>query len=207
AAVMPSAARSRESTTRRSAGRRITSTPTLRPAGVLWASLAIWSLLACALILANLRALPALLSLSLFRPYVDADEVARWVAKRLGISQPVRATPGDPERRSRTELLAKVTYFAQPFKRFMSELAEATAPPFFKSFLRVDVDGDRKLTITCFGVTGLPEHEDDPSIEHVVGPIALREAQPPPGRAQPAGQPRYSSSYSDSRASSAPRLA
>ena len=150
------------------------------PAGLLWASVAIWSLLALLLIAVNGRALP-LITRSLFCPYVDADEVARWIADRLEIEQPVRSELQDADLEDKTRSLAWITYTAWPFRCFMSELAEATAPPFFKSFLRIDLDANRELKISCVGVTGLPEHEDDPSVEHVIGPIAIGAAEPPPG--------------------------
>ena len=159
------------------------------PAGLLWTSVAIWSLLAALLIASNAQALLALVTGSLFRPYVDADEVARWIADRLEIEQPVRPAAQDADLGRRTHSLARITYTAWPFRKFMAELAEATAPPFFKSFLRIDLDADRELTISCIGVTGLPEHEDDPPVEHVIGPIPIGAAAPPAGSEVTTGTP------------------
>ena len=51
-----------------------------------------------------------------------------------------------------------------PFKRLVAQIFDSDEPPFFKSFLRLDVDGDR-LTITAYGVTGWRCDERDPSLE------------------------------------------
>jgi hypothetical protein len=44
----------------------------------------------------------------------------------------------------------------------MLPLAESA--PFFKQFLRIDVDND-KITVSCFGVTGCADTEHAPSVE------------------------------------------
>ncbi|MDL4774744.1 metallophosphoesterase family protein [Actinomadura xylanilytica] len=50
---------------------------------------------------------------------------------------------------------------------FRSEMADWDRPPFFKSFLRVDV-GERELRIRCFAATGCGDHEADPPCEDEV---------------------------------------
>ncbi|MGI8461516.1 MAG: hypothetical protein ACR2OC_07765, partial [Solirubrobacterales bacterium] len=86
-----------------------------------------------------------------------------------------------PAERSRptspgTELIALLLTRTPGLSHFLSELAEQTEPPFFKSFLRLDVDGDR-LTITCYGVTGFAGDASRPTIEDRVE-ISLKT---PPG--------------------------
>jgi hypothetical protein len=54
-----------------------------------------------------------------------------------------------------------------PFKRMVAQIFDSDEPPFFKSFLRIDLDGDR-LTINAYGVTGWRCDEEDPSLEDSV---------------------------------------
>jgi hypothetical protein len=57
-------------------------------------------------------------------------------------------------------------------QRFRSEMADWDRPPFFKSFLRVDVTADA-LRIRCYAVTGCGDHEPWPPCEDEVT-ISLR---------------------------------
>ena len=51
----------------------------------------------------------------------------------------------------------------------------ADTPPFFKTFLRLEATKS-KLVITCHGVTGCAEHEQDPPVEdHVEIQLAQSE--------------------------------
>jgi hypothetical protein len=59
-------------------------------------------------------------------------------------------------------------------QRFRSEVADWDTPPFFKSFLRVDVTSDA-LRIRCFAATGCREHELRPPLEDEIT-ISLRQA-------------------------------
>lgn len=48
--------------------------------------------------------------------------------------------------------------------RIFEELLDRNDPPLFKNYLRVEVTPEA-LTISCVGVTGCLEHEQDPPIE------------------------------------------
>jgi hypothetical protein len=86
---------------------------------------------------------------------------ARFVAWALGVPRDGR------RRRGMTRLpVRKVP------QRFRSEMADWDRPPFFKSFLRVDVTG-AELRIRCYAVTGCGDHEARPPCEDEVA-IALR---------------------------------
>ena len=50
------------------------------------------------------------------------------------------------------------------FYPLLSEVFDWDPPPFFKSFLRLEATGS-KLTITCYGVTGCAEDEENPPAE------------------------------------------
>lgn len=151
------------------------------PAGVLWISIALLMALALALLVIARRAIPA--ATALIRPgRVDADDVTRWMADELerqgGACEPVRerARTRRVKRSDKASRLANLTYNSRPLTKIVSELAEATSPPFFKSFLRLDLKGDT-LTVRCYGVTGHLRDESDPAVEHEVEiPIT------PPGR-------------------------
>jgi hypothetical protein len=81
---------------------------------------------------------------------------ARFVAALLGVPRRHRSRP--------RFLRLPVRRLPQ---RFRSELADWDTPPFFKSFLRVEVTPSL-LTIRCYGVTGCGEHETDPPVEDTI---------------------------------------
>jgi len=56
------------------------------------------------------------------------------------------------------------TFIVQPDSVLLSEVFDWDPPPFFKSFLRLEATGS-KLTITCYGVTGCAEDEENPPAE------------------------------------------
>jgi hypothetical protein len=67
----------------------------------------------------------------------------------------------------RTKIAAKLLQPApakRGFHRFASEYFDWNDPPFFKSFLRVDVTDDG-LTVRCFGVTGCRDASGAPPVE------------------------------------------
>jgi hypothetical protein len=132
------------------------------PAGVLCVTLTMLLLVSIFLLVVGYRALGA--GWWLFKRDADADQASRWIADQLKIKDPVRQSARSAKAQWRTKSVAKVTCKTWPFKGVMSELAEATGPPFFKSFLRVDLD-DGQLTITAYGVTGQREDERDPTVE------------------------------------------
>jgi hypothetical protein len=53
------------------------------------------------------------------------------------------------------------------YHRLFSSSSDSDRPPFFKSFLRIDVTEDA-LRIQCFGATGWLEHELHPPVEDEV---------------------------------------
>ena len=133
-----------------------------------WVTTGLLAGFACAVLLTGLgllvsgwRALPALPWL--LRADIDPDMTANWLAAELGM-EPVHpsARAATPDRK--TKALANLTYRSWPYRKFMSELAEATSPPFFKSFLRLDVT-PTELVITAYGVTGWADDETEPTIE------------------------------------------
>jgi hypothetical protein len=135
-------------------------------------------LIALAVLATGWRAIPALPWL--WRPDVDPDMTANWLAGELGM-EPVHASARTAEPDTKTKALAKLTYRSWPYRRVMSELAEATTPPFFKSFLRLDVT-PTQLTIIAYGVTGWLEDETEPTVEdRVTIPLSERPATPPIG--------------------------
>ncbi|GAA2727260.1 metallophosphoesterase [Actinocorallia aurantiaca] len=60
----------------------------------------------------------------------------------------------------------------QAYRKLFSETSDSDTPPFFKSFLRLDVTSG-ELRIRCFGVSGCREHELSPPVEHELR-ISLR---------------------------------
>lgn len=132
-----------------------------------WGLAAVVSVLALTLIVLGFRGLRALLWL--FPGTIDPDLTSRWLGDRLGI-EPTRETARKARPKwfrwasLKTRALASLTYRSWPFTRIMGELAEATRPPFFKSFMRADVH-DGKLVLTAYGVSGQGEDEAAPTVE------------------------------------------
>ena len=77
---------------------------------------------------------------------------ARPVAARLSLGE-----------RIKTAVLHRIPA-GRSFHRVGSEVFDFDEPPFFKQFLRIDVDND-KITVSCFGVTGCADTEHAPSVE------------------------------------------
>jgi hypothetical protein len=112
---------------------------------------------------------------------VDPSPRARLVAALLGV-------PGQAGTATR--------WFRLPvrkvYHRLFSSSSDSDRPPFFKSFLRVDVAGDA-VRIRCFAATGWLEHEQNPPVEDEVtiplrSPAAGgRPAAPAPDVPEPAG--------------------
>jgi len=83
---------------------------------------------------------------------------ARFVAFVLGV-------PGrGPGRRSTRWLRLPVR---RAYVRVFSSSSASNTPPFFKSFLRLDVS-PRELRIRCYAATGCLEHELDPPLENEI---------------------------------------
>ena len=99
------------------------------------------------------------------------DQAARWLAKhRLDCLDTARTTTnvGEVPRLYRIafSLLSAKTGPVRRAQSKFSELFDGNDPPFFRSFLKVEVDAPRKrVRITCHGVTGRQRHEEDPPVE------------------------------------------
>jgi hypothetical protein len=123
------------------------------------------------------------------------DQAGAVVAERIGMPVTRPAAGGTavrPSRRARAvaALLGvpcgrrpRVKWLRLPVRklpqRFRSEFADWDSPPFFKSFLRLDVAAG-SLRIRCFAATGCREQELRPPVEdEVVVPLAVPPAVPP----------------------------
>jgi hypothetical protein len=103
---------------------------------------------------------------------MPADEAAAIVAKRHGLDLASELARGEGagaagsvtvSRRSR--ILAAIIF---PLRGWfsaekISEVLDWDDPPFFKNFMRVDVEGGR-VTLTSYGVTGLARDVADPTV-------------------------------------------
>ncbi|HEX2316355.1 MAG TPA: metallophosphoesterase [Thermomonospora sp.] len=108
-------------------------------------------------------------------------EAAAVVAHRLGVDatresdRDLRPSPrarlvatllGVPSGQRRRPRMLRLPVRKLP-QHFRSEFADWDRPPFFKSFLRIDVTPGA-LTLSCHGVSGCGEHEDRPPCEDQV---------------------------------------
>jgi hypothetical protein len=106
------------------------------------------------------------------------EQAAAAIAQRLDLT-PTRPEAQDVRPSTRAKLVAALLgvpgptstatrWFRLPvrkaYHRLFSTSSDSDRPPFFKSFLRVDVTADT-LRIRCFGATGWLEHELDPPVE------------------------------------------
>jgi Calcineurin-like phosphoesterase len=102
---------------------------------------------------------------------VEPDVAAAIMGERLGL-EPVResaraatVTARDREAAARSFPPAGM----RGLNRFYAQYYDHDEPPFWCSFLRLDVDPDgRALHLRCFAATGRAEHEDDPPVEDEV---------------------------------------
>jgi hypothetical protein len=146
-------------------------------------ALALAILVIAAALLALASAVPAELwqcSNALLGRKLEARDAAAFLASRFAEDSdsevsvtPVRyADASGPD--GDMKLLAAAFYPANPDKRsgvgdawrsFISEISSTDHPPFFKSFLRVDVDKEKVLKVRCFGVTGYENETRLPTLE------------------------------------------
>jgi hypothetical protein len=113
--------------------------------------------------------------LGLGSAYIAPDEAAVLMGKRLVIA-PSRTGDRHKRPRRRKEVVARLPFLGTPrprrgrralepfFYPLLPEVFDWDTPPFFKSFLRLEAT-QNTLTITCYGVTGCAEHEEDPPVE------------------------------------------
>ena len=100
---------------------------------------------------------------------VDPDEAAAIMARRLDLL-PVRPSArrtsiSESGRRAEQTVFPAGGY--RGWNRFFSQYFDSDEPPFFKSFVRLDVS-DGELRLRCFAATGCAEHEADPPLEDEV---------------------------------------
>jgi hypothetical protein len=107
---------------------------------------------------------------------IEPEEAAAYLRDKLGVT-PLPGRGPVPTRISRRARVAgslvRAARGEKGFHKWLSPFFDWDRPPFFKHFLRCDVTASA-LTITCFGVTGAAEHEDDPAVEDRVE-IPLRD--------------------------------
>ncbi len=133
-----------------------------------YAEIAVASIAALVTLLVGLTAIvawPAVFMMPIFvRGSMDPDEAVEQYKRRSGAprERPVKGSVSLKTRAQSTLLLGPV--FGKMLNLFVSEIAEATAPPFFKSFLTVDTTAD-KLVIRCWGVSGFADQEEAPTLE------------------------------------------
>jgi len=109
------------------------------------------------------------------------EQAAAAIARRLGLT-PTRPEARDVRASPRARLVAALLgvpgqagtatrWFRLPvrkvYHRLFSSSSDSDRPPFFKSFLRIDLTGDA-LRIRCFAATGWLEHEQRPPVEDEV---------------------------------------
>lgn len=100
---------------------------------------------------------------------IPPDQAAALIAERRG-TVPVREEARGVQVTRHTRRAARVLRWlpaGRLFHQWFSEFSDWDHPPFFKSFLRLDVDGGT-LRIRCFAATGCGEHETDPPMEDEV---------------------------------------
>jgi hypothetical protein len=97
------------------------------------------------------------------------------MGERLGVD-PSRLSDRYTRPRRRKELVANLPFLRTPrrtrgrkllepyFYPLFAEIFDWDTPPFFKNFLRLEATKS-KLAITCYGVTGCKEHEENPPVE------------------------------------------
>ncbi len=100
--------------------------------------------------------------------YVPPDEAAAIMAERLGV-EPTRegdrgAKVTGRSRRAAARVFPLPGQFRGPLHRVFSEFFDSNRPPLFKNYLRVEVS-PRSMCVSCVGVTGCAEHEQDPPVE------------------------------------------
>ena len=100
--------------------------------------------------------------------YVPPDEAAAIMACRLGIEATRegdrKVKVSERSRRAAARVFPLPGQARGPLYRVFEELFDRNEPPLFKNYLRVEVS-PRSLSVSCVGVTGCFEHEQDPPIE------------------------------------------
>jgi hypothetical protein len=115
-------------------------------------------------LLAGLRLISPGRLLRLRTGEIPPGAAANFVARKISAgTDPVRAGPGDPADAAWDGAADVVRRLG---KR-VSELADTNEPPFYKSFLSLELE-DGSLEIRCWGVTGYDDAEVSPSLEDCV---------------------------------------
>ncbi|MQA86614.1 MAG: metallophosphoesterase [Streptosporangiales bacterium] len=106
---------------------------------------------------------------------ISPEQASALLAEWLG-TRPTREEARRTAVARRTRRVAAILWRLPTrrfFHRWFSEFSDWDEPPFFKSFLRLDVDS-AALRIRCFAATGCGEHELDPPLEDEVTIPLLR---------------------------------
>ncbi|HZB30257.1 MAG TPA: metallophosphoesterase family protein [Streptosporangiaceae bacterium] len=119
------------------------------------------------------------------------EQAAAAIAHRLGLT-PTRREAHGVRPSARAKLVAALLgvpgrggratrWFRLPvrraYHRLFSSSSDSDRPPFFKSFLRIDIE-DEALRIRCFAATGWMEHERRPPVEdEVTIPLGSRDGE------------------------------
>lgn len=97
---------------------------------------------------------------------IPEDQAVALMSERIGIT-PVRPSARNVRISRRSRWLARVLIplpSRTVFQKFLSEILAWDEPPFFKSFIRVDVS-PTEMRLRCLAATGCGEHEQDPPVE------------------------------------------
>jgi hypothetical protein len=94
-------------------------------------------------------------------PAVAARLIADEIDTQPTGSKAREVSPTDEDRKA-FERVKKLPA-GKTFQRYYSEFLDRDRPPFFKSFLRLDLRNER-LTVSCYAVTGWPDDEQDPPL-------------------------------------------
>jgi hypothetical protein len=121
------------------------------------------------LLLFFLHAAKPLFSGDLVKPTAQrADAIVALVRERLGLEPlPGRADAGAPADAAAARIVDALVSTGgrkRLLDKLISEAADQNAPPFFKQFLRIEVDGG-VLRIECYAATGWAEDAHDPPLE------------------------------------------
>ncbi|HEX8093712.1 metallophosphoesterase [Jatrophihabitans sp.] len=104
---------------------------------------------------------------------ISSDQAALFLARKRGIAplatRPIITDSDDVSTakqglRAQAVAYSLLTLGGKRFHKWFSPFYDWDTPPFYKSFLRIDV-GAGSARVTCRGVTGCKETENDPPVE------------------------------------------
>jgi Calcineurin-like phosphoesterase len=101
---------------------------------------------------------------------ISPTQAAAYMSERVGEGTSPRLSGTRVPVERRTKIVAWLLDrlpVGRAFHKLFSEFSDWDHPPFFKSFLRIDVTASR-VRLRCFAATGCLEHEIDPPLEDEV---------------------------------------